>query len=114
MGGGRYIEITVASATRSQLSRQQSNHCQPRPLAETKGLKKLLPGVLKRRIYGVDSGNWQVGTSAQRNGLASKVPRRQEESNICEYRSLPKLSSGIQVFRYIRTAVSGLTVLYLI
>src|SRR5579862_4289997 len=67
MGGGRYIEIAVAPATRSQLSRQQSNQCQPRPLAETEWLKKLLPGMLKRRIDGIDSGNWQVGTSAPRN-----------------------------------------------
>src|SRR5260370_13447893 len=81
MGGGRYIEITVASATRSQLSRQQSNQCQPRPLAATKGLKKLLPAVLKRRIYGVDSGNSQVGTSAQKNGLTSMVPRTLKQSN---------------------------------
>jgi len=47
-------------------------------LAETKWLEKLLPGVLKRRIYGVDSGNWQACTSALRIELCRESTLKTE------------------------------------
>jgi hypothetical protein len=32
------------------------------PLAKPKGLEKLFPGVLKGRVDGIDSGQWQTLT----------------------------------------------------
>ena len=72
MGGGGDIKITVASSAGTKLSRQQSNQCQPRPLAESERLQKLLLGVLKRRTYGVDSGNRQARTSTVQIGPCKK------------------------------------------
>src|ERR1700722_13891379 len=80
MSGGGYVEITAESSSGTQFSREHSNQGQARPLAEAKRLQKLLLGVLKRGIYGVDSGNWQACTSALQIGPCKKYSEEKKRA----------------------------------
>src|SRR6202140_3061719 len=113
MCGGK-IEISVEPPPGAQFSRQQSNHRQTRPLAEAERLKELLLGMLKRRTYGIDSGNWQASTSVLQIGVCGKLLRSQKESNVSRSLISTKTVLKHQSFRYIQAAVPGVRVLYLI
>ena len=68
MLGRREVVIKIAASAGTGLSGQKSDECETYPLAKTEWLQKLLLGVLKGGMNGVNCGNRQEHTSGLQIG----------------------------------------------